>query len=420
MKLAISLDEVEVGTLERGEDGRVLFSFADSYLAMRARPVLGQFYVDKLKRPPVPQAGVPAFFANLLPEGELRRLLASMLGAREHQDFRLLAGLGNDLPGAVRVRGLAGEGPTEAPLDAPPSGLRGKLRFSLAGVQLKFSMARDGKQLVLPMRGVGGDWILKLPDAEFPELPENEYAVMSWAGASGIEVPEFEVVTHAMVEGIDRRHFGEGLVAFAVRRFDRPEPGKRVHIEDFAQVNGIEPFDKYDDRPEPRVVSRINYETLARQILVFCGERSLREYIRRLVFMVLSGNSDAHLKNWSLIYRDGRTPALSPAYDLVATIAYPGHGEELALPFVGALTFEEVTLARFRRLALALRGRDPDGMVAWVREDVETIMSCREASLGALSLEGKYGLDQLHARLRRTPDSLLYTGQVGSGESGSA
>lgn len=411
MQWVVSLGDVEVGTLARGEDGQVTLAFADSYLAMRGRPVLGQFYVDKLRRMGPPETGMPAFFANLLPEGELRRLLATALGAREQQDFRLLAGLGDDLPGAVRVRQTAAEGDEGAPVGAVQRGLAGKLRFSLAGVQLKFSMARDGKQLVLPARGQGGDWIVKLPDLEFPELPENEYAMMCWARASGIEVPDFEVLTHADVEGIDRRYFPTGSVAFATRRFDRPRPGERVHIEDFAQVNGIQPFDKYDDRPEPRVVGRINYETLARQIQVFCGEDSLREYVRRLVFMVLSGNADAHLKNWSLIYRDGRTPTLSPAYDLVATVAYPGHGEELALPFVGAVAFEQVSLPRFRRLARALGpDRDPEGMTAWVLEDVAAIMDRRETSVGALSLQARYALDGLHARLRAAPESLLGSG----------
>ena len=370
MQLAVSLNDVEVGTLARGEDGQVTFAIAGDYQALRGRPVLGQFYVDKLRRPPAPEPGMPAFFANLLPEGELRRLLATALGAREQQDFRLLAGLGNDLPGAVRVRRIGDHSDEEPPVEAAQGPLAGKLRFSLAGVQLKFSMARDGKQLVLPARGQGGDWILKLPDLEFPELPENEYAVMNWARASGIEVPECNVFTHADVDGIDRRYFSSGSIALGVRRFDRPQPGQRVHIEDFAQVNGIQPVDKYDDRPEPRSVGRLNYETLARQILVFCGEVSLREYIRRLVFMVLSGNADAHLKNWSLLYRDGRTPVLSPAYDQVATVAYPGHGEELALPFVGALRFEDVSLQRFRRLARALGPeRDPEAMVAWVRAE---------------------------------------------------
>jgi serine/threonine-protein kinase HipA len=52
------------------------------------------------------------------------------------------------------------------------------------------------------------------------------------------------------------------------------------------------------------------------------GDAGAVEYTRRLVFSALIGNGDMHLKNWSLVYPDQRTPALAPAYDLVSTIPY--------------------------------------------------------------------------------------------------
>jgi serine/threonine-protein kinase HipA len=288
---------------------------------------------------------------------------------------------------------------------ASPAG--NKLRFSLAGVQLKFSVLRDGKALTLPASGRGGDWIVKLPDLEHERVPENEYAVMTWARESGIDVPEFDLVTYADLVGLpDRRFVRDGELCFAIRRFDRPQPGARVHIEDFAQVNGRYPADKYDeDRPLPE---RLNYETLANQILTLCGEPDLRQFIRRLVFMVLSGNADAHLKNWSLYYPDGRTPRLSPAYDQVATLVYPDTSDVLALPFHGSLAFEAVTVPGFRRLASKLR-RDPDEMARWVAEDVARVMDAWSARsrLFPLSLEMHYALDQHHRRLGAAPDSLL-------------
>lgn len=71
--------------------------------------------------------------------------------------------LGEDLPGNVRVV------PESDVAAIPDSGARfrdeaGQVRFSLAGVQAKFSMRWEGKGLVLPMSGQGGDWIVKLPD----------------------------------------------------------------------------------------------------------------------------------------------------------------------------------------------------------------------------------------------------------------
>jgi serine/threonine-protein kinase HipA len=259
---------------------------------------------------------------------------------------------------------------------------------------------------VLPAKGQGGDWYVKLPD-ELPDVPETEYAVMTWARDSGITVPEFDVFTRDQVD-LDPRFFDRGALAFGIRRFDRPAPGVRVHIEDFAQVNGIHPFNKYDDEPEPRDIhTRINYETLARQILSLCGEADLREYIRRLVFMTLSGNADAHLKNWSLIYPDGRKPRLSPVYDQVATIAYPDvESSAFALPFANSLTFESMSVAGFERLATILH-RDPEEMARWVTEDVTRMMDTRHAALGPLPPDQRYWLDKHHSSLKSAPGSLL-------------
>jgi serine/threonine-protein kinase HipA len=396
-QIDVSLGDVPVALLERDDDGSVRFEFLAGYRRMRARPVLGQWFTDKLDRPLSNELHLPAFFTNLLPEGGLRRLIADSIGARDHEELRLLLRIGEDLPGAVRVQ------PRGEVVEPAPRELTGKLRFSLAGVQLKFSVAREAKGLTLPASGMGGDWILKLPDRELEGVAENEHMVMLWAERSGIDVPEFCLVTPADCHGIDPRFFPEGTLAFACRRFDRPRPGALHHIEDFAQINGKHPWDKYDDNVAP--AQRLNYETLARQILVYCGAEDLREFVRRLVFTVLSGNSDAHLKNWSLIYRDGRTARLSPAYDQVATVAYPGYGDELALPFDGSLDFAAVSLAGFRRLAAALRFHGP--IEAWVRDDVARIMAVWDELRPGLPFERSYPLAQHHARLRDAPGSLL-------------
>ncbi len=65
---------------------------------------------------------------------------------------------------------------------------------------------------------------------------------------------------------------------------------------------------------------------------------------------MLIGNADAHLKNWSLVYPDGRTPKLAPAYDLVATGPYIP-GDRLALSLGGTKEFAQVDLERIRRFA---------------------------------------------------------------------
>src|ERR1700722_7193622 len=95
---------------------------------------------------------------------------------------------------------------------------------------------------------------------------------------------------------------------------------------------------------------------------------SLLEFTRRLTFSVLISNGDYHLKNWSLIYPDGRVPRLSPAYDLVSTAYYmeTDRFEDLGLRFGGSRDFERVRLETFRRLGerLGARGNDLAEMAA--------------------------------------------------------
>jgi ABC-type glutathione transport system ATPase component len=83
-----------------------------------------------------------------------------------------------------------------------------------------------------------------------------------------------------------------GEAVFAIRRYDRVK-GYRVHQEDFAQLTNTPPDKKYD---------HITYEQMGVLALSLLGEEGLREYLSRLLFMVASGNADAHLKNWSIYY----------------------------------------------------------------------------------------------------------------------
>ena len=76
----------------------------------------------------------------------------------------------------------------------------------------------------------------------------------------------------------------------------------------------------------------------------------MTEFIRRLVFNVLIGNADMHLKNWSLVYPNRRAPELSLAYDFVSTVAYIPD-DKLALTFVDSKEFASVTVEQFERFA---------------------------------------------------------------------
>ena len=346
--LNVHLHGKPIATLTNVQGDRNIFAFNQDYVDDEARATLSLSFKNPLgglvtEIKPT-HTSVPPFFSNLLPEGTLRRYLADRAGVNEKREFFLLWMLGRDLPGAVSIHPADGE---ELPPGLAPEGAgedANRLRFSLAGVQLKFSaLKNDGKGhgLTIPMQGVGGSWIVKLPSQQFSGVPENEFAMMTLAAKLGMEVPDVQLVNVDEIDGLPE---GIGELrgqALAIRRFDRSNEGP-IHIEDFAQVGGAFPDDKY---------RAANYRTIARILGIEAGDASVAEFIRRLVFSTLIGNGDMHLKNWSLIYRDQHTPALSPAYDLLSTIPYIKGEDTAALNYSRTKKMAEVSIDELRHLA---------------------------------------------------------------------
>jgi serine/threonine-protein kinase HipA len=96
-----------------------------------------------------------------------------------------------------------------------------------------------------------------------------------------------------------------------------------------------------------------SFETIAALVYRNRDIEALREFARRLAFNMLIGNGDAHLKNWSLIYRDPRIPTLAPAYDLLASFIYRPQAlgaEAMALRFGPSMRFEDMRASAFARL----------------------------------------------------------------------
>ncbi|WP_428263156.1 type II toxin-antitoxin system HipA family toxin [Haliangium sp.] len=373
-ELGIYLNDLLVGHLRIDDNahGRTEFRLSQAYLSRYPRPVLGQHFEDDLDAIHVSYLNLPPFFSNLLPEGTLRRLVARDAGVNEAREFYLLAHLGDDLPGAVRALPLTELDRADIALSTPDHDADAALglRFSLAGMQLKFSMLRRGRGLTLPAHGQGGDWIVKLPDSRIPDVPEIEYATMQWARAADIDTPDCELVPMSQLGGLPPSAASLKGQALAVRRFDRPDDGSRIHQEDFAQVLGLRPGERY---------KKHNYETIGAIILEVAGPADFEAYVSRLVFMVLSGNADAHHKNWSLRYPDGVRARLAPAYDQVAVVVYVDDGglerrldDLLALNLAGSKHFEDVSLASFTRMARRLEYHE-DRMRKIVTEAVERI-----------------------------------------------
>lgn len=219
-------------------------------------------------------------------------------------------------------------------------------------MQRKFSaIEAPRKGLIIPAEGVGGSWIVKLPAREFEGVPENEYAMMTLAGLVGIDVPAVRLVDVREIG-----HLPDGMDALrgqplAVHRFDRLPDGTPVHMEDFAQIFGVYPDNKY---------KKASYMNIASVIAAESNDDDIAELIRRLTFSALIGNADMHLKNLSMLYPDKRNAVLAPAYDLVSTILYIPD-ERAALKVSRTRRFDEFSEDELRHLAA--RARVPEKLV---------------------------------------------------------
>lgn len=357
--LEVLLYDQPIGTLTRVTGDRTLFAFNDSYIADTGRPTLGLFFKDAQGHLFTEfrqyQTKVMPFFSNLLPEGHMRTYLADGIGVNAEREFFLLWALGVDLPGAVTIRPADGEPlppVSDDDVDHDKRSRENALRFSLAGVQLKFSAVNEADGgLTIPAKGVGGSCIVKLPSRQFEGVPENEYSMMTLARLIGIDVPAIQLVN---VADIDNLPEGIGALkgqALAIERFDRLDDGSALHIEDFAQIFGLYPAEKYLKASSMNIAAVIAAES---------DDSDIAEFIRRLTFNTLIGNADMHVKNWSMIYLDRRTARLAPAYDLVSTVSYIPD-EHAGLTYSRTKRFDQFSEDELSHLAA--RARLPEALV---------------------------------------------------------
>lgn len=342
-----------IGTITDVGSDRSLFAFTQEYIEDNERPILSLGFKDTLGGLitdfNATQTKLIPFFSNLLPEGEMRNYLGKRAGINPDREFFLLWVLGQDLSGAVTVEPADGEAlppNVNEPTDDEEPQKEGMLRFSLAGVQLKFSAVKNAPGgLTIPVSGTGGSWIVKLPSNRFEDVPKNEFSMMELARKMGMDVPETSLVDIQDIANIPSGIEKFGNQAFVIKRFDRNDDGTSVHIEDFAQIFGVRPADKYKKATMRRIAQVIGIEG---------QEKDIEEFVRRLVFNTLIGNADMHLKNWSLIYKDPQTPSISPAYDFVSTIPYI-KDEKLALKVSNSKRFDEFSMDELAHLAAKAR-----------------------------------------------------------------
>jgi serine/threonine-protein kinase HipA len=300
------------------QDGaRLSFRYEESYRSLRAALPLSRHL--PLQNVAFDDSATRAFFANLLPEGDIRRQVARQLGVSAENIFALLEGIGGDCAGAVSIlrpgdmrdssgryrpisaEALAHELATlpEHPFLAGEEGVR----LSLAGAQNKLPLYLENGDFFIPEGNRASSHILKTAIPQLENTVVNEAFCMNLAQKVGMPVPVAQVVEIGgqqvyMVERYDRKRIASGEI-------------ERLHQEDFCQALGVTPEMKYD---EPILDSL--------------------SLLKWALFNFLIGNADSHAKNLSFLYAGGIV-RLAPFYDLLSTAVYKRVSKKFAMKVGG-------------------------------------------------------------------------------------
>ncbi|WP_322407045.1 type II toxin-antitoxin system HipA family toxin [Idiomarina sp. PL1-037] len=315
-ELGIKLNSQSVGRLVHGSQ----YSF--SY-EREAQPV-------SLSMPnrvdPYVSGKLPPIFTMNLPEGFVRRYIEERLRRYAKVDEMYLLtlqrdkGIGalnyhsNELPEskteAVALNDILSWNSQNEAL-FPQLLERFYLQTAISGVQPKVVVPSEKATLVYP------DLIIKAADEEFPNLTANEFICLSAADYCGLEKPEFWLSDN-------REHF-------VMKRFDI-DGDKKYAVEDFCVLTKRDSADKY----------RSSYEQVMKVVQLFTrSAEQLQKVYEYIVFNVLIGNGDAHLKNFSVLY-SAEVPeriTVTPIYDVTHTIIYPTIDNNMALKLFGSKEF---------------------------------------------------------------------------------
>ena len=333
--LAVWWDQDIVGTLKLNRTGRLSFGYSPEWLMNPGQPAVSLSLPKREQR--FSERECRPFFAGLLPEDEQLDIVAAALGLSKQNNFALLTALGGDVAGALTLW-PGDQRPPAIQIHNGPKALDERelaklletlpkspllvgqkdLRLSLAGAQPKLPVVVVNQAVALPERGQPTTHILKPPIARFDATTENEALVMRLAARIGLDVAQVETRTAAgrsylLVTRYDRRTTGTGSV-------------QRLHQEDFCQALGIAPEYKYEAEGGPTFADSFS-------LLRRASSRPAVDILKLLdaaIFNLVVGNSDAHGKNFSLLYVDGEI-RLAPLYDLLSTMAYPELSPRLAM-----------------------------------------------------------------------------------------
>lgn len=416
-KANVYLRETVVGTLEKLEKKRYRFLYADDYLRSHNPIPIARTY--PLRSEPFDSSELPPFFDNLILEGWLLGRAEKLFQIDKRNRFALLMLTGQNPIGAVSVvpldeneqevappqfpnnrdLGLFGVhdclcesfGPSQSKVNKAFWGTTRKRSVELlksrpletfsvtiyggaiSGAQRKGLFAFNKKTGILSPDVAHAQFIIK-PDGMLPELPANEHITMLIA-----EELSFPVPPCILIEVDDVGFF------FIICRFDR-QKGRALMVEDMGQLTNKTSEDKYFSSNE-RVAKAINRSVSAVKLMQ-------NDFFRRLVFCYFTGNSDMHLKNWSLLEDESRPGhfALSPCYDLLNTrLVLPYEDADIGLTIFGKRN--NLQSSYFRRFALEhlkLEKRFVNSVFAELDEWWKVVQNAIPQSYLSKEFQGRY------------------------------
>ena len=299
------------------DNGVWSFRYADDWAAFDLCPNLpraqGSIVDNSSQRP------VQWYFDNLLPEEGQRQLLAADARLEASDTFALLAYYGAESAGSVTLLPPGTALPSGALHPLTDEALARRIaamprlpltheahkRMSLAGAQHKLAVVLKGGELYEPVGAAPSTHILKPdhPERAFAHSVINEWFCMRLAARVGVAVPNVS------------RHYVP-LPVYLIERFDRQAQGdtwQRLHSIDACQMLGLDRHFKYQAGSIERLVQL--------QGLTTAPAVTRTRLFNWLLFNVLIGNTDAHLKNISFLVGP-RGQQLSPFYDLLSTAVY--------------------------------------------------------------------------------------------------
>ena len=349
--LDVYLKDELAGYLSQESGGDLTFTYDGGYLDANSPDIS---IALPLQQQEIKGTHVKAFFSGLLPDENVRKKLAAILGLSEGNAFSLLEAVGGDCAGALALY-PHGQKPSDIiegveilsdarlaetldlikhrPMLAGDDGYR----LSLAGAQDKLAIGFKNGKIHLIKGGGATTHILKPIIEGVSDSAHNELFCMRLAKHMGIDAPEVAL------------HFLGETPYYLVDRYDRKIDGSgkinRIHQEDFCQAMGIMPESKYEREGGPKI------ESCQAIIAKHSAKPAVDQikFLNMIIFNYLIGNTDAHGKNFSLLYT-GKKPELAPAYDLLCTAIYPNLSEKMAMKIGGKYKPRDIYRRRFYKL----------------------------------------------------------------------